>query len=354
MRVPSYEPLDSALDGLSNYGPQLVNGNFNHAPMVAEALCALGGPDAVMPWIERYRDRMVARRPMGEAVRPAEWREALGQRGTFAAWSALFAAELREDAWPKVLGRWGVRLAPGVSGAATHGAIRAGHAVRALGKGESPSRLRELADALASWAASYAELPAAGGAAGGAGGGGLSPHEAIAKVAIVPPERRRSGNITDALKGLGEFPEFAPVIGLVDLDGDIAGMLAELTELFTRLYLANVRDGLTAIVFIHGVTSLAALGHLVPHLDDRAARTLLRYGWQAGCGLYACYGSGPGVAREVAAGAADADSLVDAALANGDEHVIKFTEACLSRHELAPSPVYPAAIGNVLGMIGRR
>src|SRR2546421_11027755 len=167
MRVPSYEPLDDALDRLSGYGPQLANGNFNHAPMVAEALCALGRPDAVMPWVERYRERLVPRDPMGEPVRPAEWRVALGQRDKFAAWSALFAAELREDAWPEVLGRWGARLAPGVCAAAMHGAIRVGHAVRALSHGESPPRLRELADALASWAASYAELPASGGPAGG-------------------------------------------------------------------------------------------------------------------------------------------------------------------------------------------
>ena len=46
MRVPSYEPLDDALDRLSGYGPQLSNGNFNHAPMVAEALCALRRPEA--------------------------------------------------------------------------------------------------------------------------------------------------------------------------------------------------------------------------------------------------------------------------------------------------------------------
>ena len=50
MRNPSYEPLDEALDRLSDCGPELANGNFNHAPMVAEALCALGRPDAVMPW----------------------------------------------------------------------------------------------------------------------------------------------------------------------------------------------------------------------------------------------------------------------------------------------------------------
>src|SRR5258708_24825485 len=110
MRAPSYEPLDAALDILSGYGPGLANGNFSHAPMVAEALCALGRPEAVMPWIERYRERIVARAPIGvpargadEPIRPAEWRGALGQRDRFAAWTALFAAELRDRAWQEGL-----------------------------------------------------------------------------------------------------------------------------------------------------------------------------------------------------------------------------------------------------------
>src|SRR5260370_29416158 len=101
MSVSSYGPLDGALDRLAGYGPGLANGNFSHAPMVAEALCALGRPAAVMPWIERYQERIVARAPAGapapgvdEPIRPAEWRGALGQRDRFAAWSALFAGEL--------------------------------------------------------------------------------------------------------------------------------------------------------------------------------------------------------------------------------------------------------------------
>src|SRR5712691_5818851 len=131
MRIPSYEPLDDALDILSGYGPQLANGNFNHAPMVAEALCALGRPEAVLPWTLRYRERLVPRAITGAPIDPAAWRSALGRRDRFAAWSSLFAAELRDAAWPGVLGRWVDRLAPGVSTAATHGAIRVGHAVRA-------------------------------------------------------------------------------------------------------------------------------------------------------------------------------------------------------------------------------
>jgi hypothetical protein len=350
MRNPSYEPLDEALDRLSGSGPELANGNFNHAPMVAEALCALGRPDAVLPWIGRYQPRMLPRPAAGEPIRLGEWRDALGRRDGFAAWSRFFAEALREATWREVLDLWAGRLAPGISAAATHGAIRVGHAVRGLSAGESSQRLAELAEALASWAATYQELPKAAGAVDRA----LPPPEAIGRVAVVPPEQRRPGNITAALARLDDFPGFAPAIGLADLDGAVGQRLAQLTELFARIFLANAHNGLTAIVFVHGVTSLAALGHIAPQVSDMTARSLLRHGWQAGCGLYACFGGGTAFAADVAPAEADPESLIERALANGDEHVIKFAEACLARHALAPSPAYPAAVAQVLTLIGSR
>jgi hypothetical protein len=42
------------------------------------------------------------------------------------------------------------------------------------------------------------------------------------------------------------------------------------------------------------------------------------------------------------------------ALANGDEHAIKFTEACLRRDALVPSPAYNAAVDHALGTMRRR
>jgi hypothetical protein len=110
---------------------------------------------------------------------------------------------------------------------------------------------------------------------------------------------------------------------------------------------------LTTIVFIHGVTSLAALGSIIPWVGDSTARLALRYAWQSGCALYACFGSGTAMAKEPEPCREDNAKLIDRAIANGDEHVIKFTEACLRRHMLSPSPAYPAAIGKVLAMIPR-
>jgi hypothetical protein len=83
MRAPSYTSLDDALETLSGYGTELKNGNSNHAPMVAEALCAMGRPDAVMPWIARYRDRMLPRSPARDRILGEDWRSALGERHRF-------------------------------------------------------------------------------------------------------------------------------------------------------------------------------------------------------------------------------------------------------------------------------
>ena len=349
MSAPDYAPLDDALETLSHHGPDLTNGNFNHAPMVAEALCALGRPGAVFPWIEAYRMRLTPRPAVGEPVDWSQWQTHLGKRRMFADWSRLFASELGEAPWRSVLDRWAARLAPGYSGAATHGAIRTAHAARGLAEAETRVRLRELADALASWAASYSELPTAPGAAKVR----RSPREALDAVPVVPPERRPAGNIATALGKLAEFPEFAPVIDTVELGDDLDAAVAVLAELFARIYLANATDTRSFIVFVHSVTAVHALGNLLPHVGAGTGRALARHAWQAGCGLYAAFGGAP-PADVVETGDDDPAALVEQAIENGDEHIIKFTEACVARHKIAPSPVYSAAIRHALGVVRRR
>ena len=184
MSAPAYAPLDDALEVLSHHGPDLTNGNFNHAPMVVEALCALGRPDAVFPWIDAYRPRLKPRQAADETIDWSQWRDHLGRRGSFPAWSRPRSpAELADAPWRSVLDRWAMRLAPGYSAAATHGAIRTAHAARGLAEAETRVRLRELADALASWAASYSELPTA---PADCNQGTLTPRAALAAVPVVP------------------------------------------------------------------------------------------------------------------------------------------------------------------------
>lgn len=341
MLQPSYIPMDEALELLSAYGPDLRNGMTNHAPMAVEALCALGRADAVLPWIEKYRSGMLPRPAVRERISAHNWRGALANFKRTTDWSEFFREQVREQPWREVLQQWMGKLAPGLCGSATHGVIRVGHAARSLAREESPERVRELADGLGYLAANYQELPTALKTTAA----GLPPSEAIGRVALVPPELRRfSGTITSALEGLDVFPEFAPVIGLLRVNGeDASRLVSQLTETFARVYLANAHDVLTTIVFIHGVTSAAALRSLLPYLDAETACQALRFGWQAGCGLYAAFGS----QTEVAAGddwpRETPETLVDMAVAHGDEHVIKFTEACVHEYALNPAPVYLAA-----------
>lgn len=348
MNAAIYTSMDEALELLAGYGPDLRNGLTSHAPMAAEALCAMGRPEAVLPWAERYRAGMLPWPKASERISHEDWRSALGQWQRITDWREFFAAELATAPWHEVLCRWTSRLAPGICASATHGVIRVGHAARSLAESESPQRVRELADAFASWAYAYQELPTSTRVAERA----MNAREAIVKVAVVPPEQRRfSGTITSSLEALSDFPDFAPVIGLLDVGGDANRLLSELTEVFARVYLANTHDVLTAIVFIHGVTSVAALGNILPQLDEATARTALRYAWQAGCGLYAAFGSRPAPAGEIEPPHEDADTLVDMAITRGDEHAIKFTEACLRYHALNPSPVYLAAARNALDIL---
>src|SRR4029077_16253626 len=166
---------------------------------------------------------MLPRAEANARIRGEDWRGALGDRSRFADWSAFFVEELQEAPWREVLDRWLEHLAPGFCAAATHGVIRVGPAVRSLAAEETSQRLREFADAFASWAATYQELPTSDRAANGA----MTPREAIARVPIVPLDRRNyGGNITASLAMLGDFPEFAPAIGLIDTGGGFAPVVA--------------------------------------------------------------------------------------------------------------------------------
>jgi len=102
-------------------------------------------------------------------------------------------------------------------------------------------------------------------------------------------------------------------------------------------------------VFVHAVTSVSALRTLLPYLPAEAAREAMAYAWQTGCGLYATFGSAAPAADPIAP--ASIATLTDRAVAHGDDHAIKFTEACLREHALAPSPAFAAAAEKSLSLL---
>ena len=345
--TPDYTMMEPALAFLAPYGPDLRNGLTSHGPMAVEALAALGRADAVMPWLERYRKGLLPRAPARERIAPDAWKAFLGHFDREADWDALFADDLAGAPWPDVLARWTVRLAPGICANATHGVIRTGHAVRSLEHAVTPARLRELGDGLASWAANHQTLPT-----GDVRSGTLSPRAAIERVGRVPmAERTFTGTIVSSLSGLAGQPAFAEAISLLDVRPAPAHVLSELTETFARVYLANAHDTLTTIVFVHGITSLAALRTLLPYLSPDAARTATQYAWQASAALYAAFGTAPAKAGDVELPRESVETLVDRAIANGDEHAIKLTEACLREHAIAPSASYLAAARHAIELL---
>jgi hypothetical protein len=340
--------LDAALDELAACGPDLANGFTSHAPMVAEALVALGRADAVRPWLERYRPQLTPRPRAAAPIAPDAWRAALGREERTADWMAFFSAELAAAPWRAVLPRWLARLAPAYCTNALHGPLRVAHAARALARRETPQRLRELGDALGAWAANHQTLPVPAPRREGS----LAPRDAIDAVPLQPlAERGFRGSIVSALQGLDGFAAFVPVIDWIDVTPPPERVVTELTRAFARVFLANASDPLGAIVFAHGVTGAAALRSLLPLVDAGVASSLLRYAWQAGAALQASLGREKPVAGAPLRPPPSADALVAAAVRHGDDHAIKLTEACLREHALEPDPIYPSAAAHALAAL---
>jgi hypothetical protein len=367
--VTIYSTLDEALEMLRPYGVELHNGNSNHAPMAAEAMCVLGRSDAVIEWVDRYRRSLeYARAPRG-LIQESEWREALGHRDRIADWQAFFENEMAEHSWSEVLNRWIARLAPGLSAAATHGAIRTAHAVRSLAAQNNDVRLRELAAGLGYWAAEYQTLPGAPNFARRLTSSFVSPARALEMIELLPVGRRRVlRSLTGALSELDTFDPFQGVISMIEVPRNPATILSDLTSAFAGICVATASTRFLTIAFVHCVTALYAVRNLAPHLSIETSRSAVRYGWQASAALYtvlgtrsyssevrhACKFLQAGLNDEFNFSPGDRYDLIDRAIRSGDEHAIKFIEACLAEFGRRPSPIYLRAADHTITLLTPR
>jgi Questin oxidase-like len=327
--------MDEALEMLAQTGPEYQGGLANHGPMAAEALIAMDRPDSVVNWVERYKKGLQSHPTARGEIPKTEWRQSLGNFNLSAEWIAFFDRELKEKPWRSVLNDWVTNLAPGLSAAAGHGLLRTAHITRRLAKKENERRLHELAEGLGYWAARYQILPSSQ----MNGPQKLQPSQAINQIKLLPDTQRLSGgSITRGLLRLDDFPPFADAINLVDTSGDPEKFISNLTETFATVYVENPSRRYI-ISFIHAVTAPSAIRLLLPYLSADAKRSALRYGWQLAAGIYSVFGE-----TLIKTKADDDDEskqdLIDRAVKNGDEHAIKFTEACLREYALNPKPVY--------------
>ena len=318
------EELDDALTVFAgaapNYGPL---GLANHGPMATEALAHLGRHDAIPAWVAAYRTRLDEAPPPARPLTEQDWPAALGQESRFPEWLALFEREIADRPAAAVVGEWAPRLLPGSVGAATHGLIRTGHALRSLGVADTPPRRLELANGLAFWASSYEELP---------GPPLLIGHEgvadALADLPYLPDDAPRPMLISDRVAAVAEIAdEFEQAVASLGWTGEAVGLLDELASGGSRAYLRNA-DGGGAFGLLHAVTSPLACELVLPWLAQEDRDAALGYVWQAAAALHVAYDIDR-IAPDPSDALPAAETLVDRAVASGDEHAIKLTEAAL-------------------------
>jgi len=336
--------LDEALTRLTGTGPEFGGGLANHGPMAAEALLALGRADAVEPWVDRYRRRLDAAPRSTAPIDDDNWREALSDVTRVADWTAYLGRQLEERPWQEVLAQWWERLLPGTAASATHGVIRTAHAARALGEAYTTARRQELAAALAYWAARYLEVPQAADPAGR-----LTIGQALAAMPL--STRREPGLITEHLSRLDELAGFGEALTALQpahIDADAA--LYGLTREFAANYLC-IGDA-APVIFVHTVTAPTAVRSILPLLPEPLHLPTHDALWHVGAGIHAAFaGRGtprPDTAQTHPAELPDLDDLADRAVAAGDEHAIKFTEACLREWRHAGDDVFLRAADRAL------
>ncbi len=339
----SDDRMESALEIFSATGPEFGGGLSNHGPMAAEALVSLGRGDAVEEWSAWYARKLTEPPESRNAIDAAAWRDALGDIRRAGDWSLFFRAELSERPWQEVVAQWLPRLAPGMMAGATHGILRAAHAVRSLERGETPARRTELADGLAYWAARYQTLPTATGA-----DGVLDVPDALRLVPRVPDGGSRGGLIFERVQAVAQT-DFAAAVNHVSLDAALDDFVSSITRTFVRWYLANADAA--AIAFIHTVTAPSALRILAPHVPSAHARDVMRYLWQACAAVYAVYARNVPSAGLERDAPIDLDDLIDRAVRARDEHAIKFTEACLREHRLTGDDLFLTAAADAVSRL---
>jgi len=328
--------LDQALARFQFCAPEFAGGLTNHGPMVAESLHSLGHDALIAAWVDIYAPRL-EEAGQGRILGVSERSSAIGQ-AAFADWSATFRSELEASPWRRVLQEWLPQLLPGYFSGATHGPIRAGHAIRSLEEDDTPIRRMELAEGLAYWAADFRQLPGVPGADPQEGFGAL---EILMRVPVVEPEDRRGGLLSEAIAVLPQEGEFSRVLEKVDLDHlPPPGQLSDLCSEIASIYLANPQ---ARIAYAHALTGASALRFFSNYIDEDTFRQGFGYALQASAALHATFcdsieegDSDPD--REALA--SRWDELRYRAACSLEEHVIKITETCWRENRIRPHPNY--------------
>ena len=194
--------------------------------------------------------------------------------------------------------------------------------MRGLGDADMPPRGARAGQRLALWAWSYQELP---------GPPLLIGHEGVADtladLPYLPEDAPRPVLISDMVAAWRHRRRVRTGCGLARVDRQRARVLDQLATGGALAYLRNADDG-GAFGLLHAVTSPLACELVLPWLAEEDRDAALGYVWQAAAALHVAYDIDRHGARPTDT-PPSTDVLVERAVASGDEHAIKLTEAAL-------------------------
>jgi hypothetical protein len=337
--------LDESLNRLAATGPEFGGGLSNHGPMAAEAMIRLGRADDVEPFLDGYIRRLEEPPRASDMITDETWPEALGVRRRVGDWELYLRDQLAEEPWQQVLARWWPRLTPGLAAAATHGIIRTSHAARGLAAGQTDERLAELARGMAYWAATSLEVPGTPRT-----GGGLDIEAAVAGLPV-PAGPVPDGFITDRIRtSLADQPGFPAAVAALRPPADVPAGLLELGATFARVFVVHGRR--QPIGFLHAVTAPVAARSVLGLLPAELGRPTYDRLWQVAAALYVAHAADGEPEPVPTAEPPAPEVLPDLAVATGDVHAIKLTEACLRLHAESPDPVLLHAAARGCELLG--
>ncbi|MGC4849250.1 questin oxidase family protein [Micromonospora sp. DT15] len=324
--------LDEAYERLHRTGPEFEGWLSNHGPMAVEALVRHGHEQRVHRWLDDYLGRLDE---LPRGLHPIDdWRDALGDPKRAGDWLAHFDRQLREHQWRDVLGTWWPRLLPGIAAGATHGVIRVGHAVRALGADEeNPRRLTELGQALGYWAARWQPIPGTDRLfTGDPDEPGIDDIDVAGALAGLPRIEDQTGGVRDRLGRLPAVPRWEPALAALRPARSPAEAQRGLTALVHRAGLDYLRFGHTnPVMLVHAVTAPTAVLRTLPALDRALWAPSFAAAWAATAAMTSVYAPANGIAPPTVTPATPSEVFARAAR-HGDEHVVKLADAILDAY----------------------
>ncbi|MGW7636708.1 questin oxidase family protein [Streptomyces decoyicus] len=314
--------LDEALLRLHTSGPEFNGYLSNHGPMAVEAMVRNGQAHTVHRWLDGYENKLEGVPRAHGRLTDANWREALGDASRVTDWTAYFSHQVAERPWRELLAVWWPRLLPGIAGAATHPAIRVGHAVRSLlTEGEDTARLAEFAHALGYWAARHLLLPVAVRPTGGA-----TPSEALAALPRIAEQHVTPENGYSQLPATPGWLSTTESLHLPDDPEAVREGLTALVRAATLNY-ADYGHG-NGIMLVHAATAPNAVLRTLPALPRELWAHSFAVAWAATSAVTAIYAADTPLPAPDA-GSITPEEVFERAVANGNEHAIKFADTAL-------------------------